>query len=404
MDAHVPDVSVLIMKIKVLLITLLTSALALICSSCGSPFEEYHAVTFDSNGAEPIQNRIAADGQLISKPENPKKAGYTFIGWFCGDDEWDFENDTVTSDIILKARFDRIVHTVTFINEDSQSVILIHEGDKIFEPIAPGKQNHTFIGWFYGDEKWDFENNTITESITLTAVFEKIAKHTVTFDSNGGSPIDKQTVTDGESAAYAVSEKEHYSLDGWFYGSVRWDFTTPVTESITLKASWVPTEHTVSFNISELITYDPLYTADAQTVTFFDSVSEPAKPSIRPEECGYIFLGWFYGDEKWDFENSKAENDIVLTAKLEKAITVTVTLGKDADGKDFGIEEKYYLLNGELLEEIQRPAYPYPEYSDNWHFKGWYISNTEKWDFNTPVTEDITIFAKWVPMTPILPF
>lgn len=51
-------------------------------------------------------------GSLITKPTDPikkedKYATYTFIGWFNGENQWDFDNDRVNEDLNLVARFQR---------------------------------------------------------------------------------------------------------------------------------------------------------------------------------------------------------------------------------------------------------------------------------------------------------
>ncbi len=67
-----------------------------------------YTVVFDSRdgSAVPGQN-VLLDG-LVTRPANPTKTGYVFMGWYkdadCTDD-WIFETDTVTSDITLYARW-----------------------------------------------------------------------------------------------------------------------------------------------------------------------------------------------------------------------------------------------------------------------------------------------------------
>jgi len=75
----------------------------------------------------------------------------------------------------------------------------------------------------------------------------------VTFDSNGGSVVQSQTVKIGEkveepaaptkeaaTAGLYLGTPNAYSLDGWYYGNTLWDFDTPITKSIVLTARWMP--------------------------------------------------------------------------------------------------------------------------------------------------------------------
>ena len=50
----------------------------------------------------------------------------------------------------------------------------ILSGEKIVQPNAPNKENdsryeYSFDGWYLGDYKWNFETDTVSEDITLTA-------------------------------------------------------------------------------------------------------------------------------------------------------------------------------------------------------------------------------------------
>ena len=68
---------------------------------------------------------------------------------------------------------------------------------------------------------------------------------TVTFDSNGGSAVESQTVTSGETATKPeVPIYAGYDFDGWYLNNTPYNFDAPVTEDITLIARW--TEHIAS--------------------------------------------------------------------------------------------------------------------------------------------------------------
>ena len=46
-----------------------------------------------------------AEGEKASKPQDPTKEGYKFLGWYVGEDEYDFE-DAVNGDLELTAKFE----------------------------------------------------------------------------------------------------------------------------------------------------------------------------------------------------------------------------------------------------------------------------------------------------------
>ena len=66
------------------------------------------------------------------------------------------------------------------------------------------------------------------------------AAWTVSFDTAGGGSVDRQTISDGGQASRPSPDpaRNGYLFDGWFQGDVAYDFTQPVTGSITLTAHW----------------------------------------------------------------------------------------------------------------------------------------------------------------------
>ena len=69
-----------------------------------------------------------------------------------------------------------------------------------------------------------------------------VTNYTVTFDSNGGSSVAKQTVASGKTASKpADPTKEGYTFGGWYTDkelTEAYDFGTAVKKSITLYAKW----------------------------------------------------------------------------------------------------------------------------------------------------------------------
>lgn len=65
-------------------------------------------VLFNSNGGSVVASQSVKDGELATEPTAPTKEGYTFVEW-CSDialsTAWDFENDVVTGDMMLYAKW-----------------------------------------------------------------------------------------------------------------------------------------------------------------------------------------------------------------------------------------------------------------------------------------------------------
>jgi len=66
-------------------------------------------VDFDSNGGSPVESQTVDFGGKLTKPADPTKEGHTFAGWYIDNETfentWDFENDIVTGDMTLYAKW-----------------------------------------------------------------------------------------------------------------------------------------------------------------------------------------------------------------------------------------------------------------------------------------------------------
>ncbi len=92
-------------------------------------------------------------------------------------------------------------------------------------------------------DKTDDEIEDPTEPIEPTDPTEPVEKtYSVTFNTNGGSEVEKQTIKEGEVANEPEKPtKEGFSFDGWYTDedlTEKFDFVTVITSDITLYAGW----------------------------------------------------------------------------------------------------------------------------------------------------------------------
>lgn len=207
---------------------------------------------------------------------------------------------------------------------ESISTQTIDRGGKFTEPAAPSKENHTFAGWYNGDEKFDFDADTTNAPnvLELVAKWEK-SKYTVKFVSDHGSFKD-QTIEHGkliETGKLTIPEVEGYTFDGWYTDdtySTEFDFTQPITSNTTVYAKWTANDYEVRF-ITEHGN-----APTSQNVKYNGTADNPG--TLMAE--GYTFDDWYTDNTystKFDF-TKPITGDTKVYAKWEKNAPNTYAL------------------------------------------------------------------------------
>ena len=134
----------------------------------------------------------------------------------------------------------------TTINADSETTIQNVKAKKGTEITLPKavKDGFNFMGWYIGEEKQG-DKATLDKDTIITAKWEQIPEDaktfTVTFNSNGGTSVDKLTVEcDKELTLPANPKKEGYTFISWVDQNERpiLDQALLTCEDITLYANW----------------------------------------------------------------------------------------------------------------------------------------------------------------------
>jgi uncharacterized repeat protein (TIGR02543 family) len=159
---------------------------------------------------------------------------------------------------------------------------------------------------------------------------------------------------------------------------------------------------------SATIEYDDMETATRRyTVTFdlnYTDAPNPPKPQeidaggkatqpAVPARTDYVFGGWFLNaagtGAAWDFGTDTVKKDVTLYAKWIKNPIVTFNTG----------------AGGSIVPALEVPhgsaaARPANPTRTGYDFDNWYAANADTpYNFNSTVTADITLYAKWKPIT-----
>ena len=188
-----------------------------------------YTVTFQSEGGSEVASQIRANAPA-ARPADPTKEGHTFIGWYNGESEWNFETP-VTEKLTLTAKWQINRYTITFDTAGGSEVAPITQdyGTTITAPANPTKTGYTFAGW----------DKTIPTTMpagdmTITARWQ-VNQYTITFKpENGGQDIVIKQDYGTAITAPANPTKTGYTFAGW-------DKTIPSTMpagDMTITARW----------------------------------------------------------------------------------------------------------------------------------------------------------------------
>lgn len=149
----------------------------------------------------------------------------------------------------------------------------------------------------------DLDETALTIDEDVYSVVTEMVK--VTFSEDGKQDIEINLPKGAKATALSTSKAGH-SFVGWYLNDEEFDFNTVINDDITLVAEWEINSYTVTFNS------DGGSTIEAQVVNYGAKATEPADPT----KDGYIFKGWFVGDNAFDF-NTTVTTDITVTAHWE---------------------------------------------------------------------------------------
>ena len=272
-----------------------------------------YTVTFQSEGGSEVASQIRANTPA-DRPADPTKEGYTFIGWYNGESEWNFA-DAVTEALTLTAKWQLNQYTITFDTAGGSEVAPITQdyGTTITAPANPAKTGYTFAGW-------DREIPTTMPAgdMTITARWQ-VNQYTITFKpENGGEDI---VITQDYGTAItppAAPTRTGYTFAGWDRESP----TTMPAENITLTARWTVNQYTITFK-PENGGQDIVIKQDYGT-----AITAPANPT----KTGYTFAGW---DKT--IPSTMPAGDMTITARwTENRVIVIIRPDDSKDEPDPG--------------------------------------------------------------------
>lgn len=353
-----------------------------------------YLVSFDVDNGSSVSSQYIEHGGKVTKPADPTRRNCIFEGWYTApytgtssDVQFNFATTTITADTTIYAGWTIDGFTVMFDSQRGSRVatqVLNSDGSECVEvPAAPRRTGYDFAGWYTDAEcqnSYDFSAN-VTEDIVLYAKWN-IKHFTVTFYGKS-SIYDMITVEykeriDDPGALY----EEGFIFDGWYTIDDRpFNFNSPITDDIDIYSKWTQIYYDVNFVTNCEIELP------AQRVKHGDSIQFDVD-SLYKE--GLFFMGWYTDPDfntLFDWENTPVKDDLVLYAYWDcKYCEVTFVPLNGGNN----IQEQ--IIFGQSVSEPEEPS------RGHFEFIGWYrdLNFTQPYDFDSPVYEDLVLYARWL--------
>lgn len=330
------------------------------------------------------------------------KTGYDFDGWYTestgGSRVTGIAKGSRTGTLTLYAHWSPHNYSITYVlnngtnHADNPSTYTIND-TVTFQDPNKGPES-TFIGWYTNaDPKLGSKITGIAAGTTgdqtvyaiwATTSFNVIYITNTTEGENNGTVNTKVEYNQPASAPAVV--KTGYKIEGWYekadFSGSKWNFSTGITRAVTLYAKWQKEKYTVTFDSK-----GGSAVASA-TVEYGDKVPQPAAPT----KSGFNFAGWYKDSactNAWNFGSDTVTKNITLYAKWTQLWVVTFVA--NATEVRAQMPEPITVENGKT---VAKPANPTDEC---FGFVNWYTDATCRtaYNFSTPVTGNVTLYAKW---------
>lgn len=281
-------------------------------------------------------------------------------------------------------------------------------GEKLsyIEQTATWDEDHKFLGWFTEAEGGEAvtEDTVVTSNMKVYAQWDA-TKFTLTFDTQGGDPVESQTVEIGDAVKKLPTPvREGYTFLGWFdaaEGGNPVKSIDAMTGDVTLYAQWEKKEDPTEPTDPDKETFTLTFDAQGGTTVKAQKVEEGAAVTNLPktEREGYKFLGWFDAAEGGNRVTriNAMSGDMTLYAQWKEKDptdpedpekTVHTVTFDTRGGEEIPAQE---VKDGEGLMELPTPV------REGYKFLGWFdaAEGGNQVEFLQEVFDDVTLYAQW---------
>lgn len=352
----------------------------LFLSSCQTTYQ----VTFQDETGEIYTILKVKKNKTISTIDDPIQSGYTFLYWEKDGVKFDFDSP-IQQDIVLVAKFESHQRKVTFYEDEGviYQTMLVNTGD-ILQIEPPQRQGYVFKGWMKNQQLIELDTYSIQEDSVFYALWEK-QMYTLTFDTDGGLPLDAQKVGYEETMNPVVPTKEGYAFVGWYASGKLFSLDTKITQDLHLVAKWMRV-YTVTIHLNNGEDNIQIMVPEGKTILAVYPLEDPVKEKHQfmyycvDESCTTAFM-----------MSRIITTDMDLYARFDPIYTISYELNGGTSTN---------LMTSYLPNQIQYAPIPLAiPTKEGYYFRGWYetadYSGARYNILQMGEQRDITLYAKW---------
>lgn len=379
--------------------------------------DKTYTIIYDLNGGmlDSINpETVTSDEEFTLK--TPYKKGYSFLGWY---DEATGEvyasvGGKNAKNLILHARYqkeDQIFSINYHLNGgvlEDKNPASVKRGE-VVKLNAPLKRGYLFLGWcddISGEGNYYDKLADLKQNLDLYAVY-RVKTYMIRYEYDGVYETEKvnpNRIVFGETITLLPVYQRGYVFNGW-YASVDYESDQRITvidetNVDTLSVLYAKFD-IINYSVLLNLVGGKLDNSNNNFVTtptikdgkyeFLLTIKSPTFTLPKPTREGYVFQGWFFGEEKIETIDAITLSDMELTAKWiakKSNYKLTYVLNDDLvvndNPSEFPCTEKLVLLDPVLT---------------GYYFLGWYDNADGFGDRITKIPagneKDVTLYAVW---------